>query len=390
MYADFFTFDQKIQKKVKNTDFILDFLGEETFESMTPPMFQTSNFRFKDFRSFQKSLADEELSLIYSRGNNPTLQVLAEKLAALEGGGKALLFSSGMGAISTAILSAVKAGDHALCVDGAYSWTNTIYRQILPSYGIDAEMVPAAEIIGSIRSNTRLVFIESPMTKTFELLDLKAVADAAHAVGAVVMIDNSYATPLLQRPMDFGVDMVLYSATKYTGGHSDVVGGVLICSEEKYSALFKKEFLAFGSIMSPFSAWLFLRGLRTLPVRLERISATTHRVLDYLRSHPAVEALLYPGNHSIEQADLFEKQMKGISGLFSVQFHNKSPEAMEAFVNNLQFFQMAVSWGGHESLVLPYALWDEQKHSGLARFSIGLEEPETLIADLDQAMKQLQ
>jgi cystathionine beta-lyase/cystathionine gamma-synthase len=312
--------------------------------------------------------------------------VLAEKLAALEGGGKVLLFSSGMGAISTAILSAVKAGDHAICMEGAYSWTHTIFTQILPNYGVDAKMVEASHILDCISPKTRLVVVESPLTKTFELIDLKAISDAAHAVGAVVLIDNSYSTALLQQPFDFGIDMVVYSATKYIGGHSDVVGGVLICSNEKYSKIFKKEYLAFGSVMSPFNAWLFLRGLRTMPIRLKHIAETTHRVLDFLRNHPAVESLLYPGNSSKEQAALFEKQMKGISGLFSVQFHNKSAEAMEAFVNSLAFFQMAVSWGGHESLVLPYALWDEQKHSGMARFSIGLEEPETLIADLEKAL----
>jgi cystathionine beta-lyase/cystathionine gamma-synthase len=386
IYAVFFIFDQKSAKKMKNTDFIFNILGEENLESVSPPIFQTSNFRFRNFKSFRDALADEEKALIYSRGNNPTLGVLAEKLAALEGGGKALLFSSGMGAISTAILSVVKSGDHAICVEGAYSWTHTIFTKILPHYGVDSHMVPAARLIENITPLTRLVFIESPLTKTFELLDLKLIANAAHAVGAVVMIDNSYSTPLLQRPMDFGVDMVLYSATKYIGGHSDVVGGVLICGSEKYSEIFKNEYLAFGAIMSPMSAWLFLRGLRTMPIRLKQIAATTKQVIGFLESRPEVEKLLYPGSISEQQMQLFQSQMKGISGLFSVQFKNKSPEVMEAFVNNLRFFQMAVSWGGHESLVLPYALWDEQKHSGMVRFSIGFEEPETLIADLEQSL----
>lgn len=369
---------------MKNIDFILNNLGEENFESVSPPIFQTSNFRFSDFQSFKLALADEDKALIYSRGNNPTLNVLAEKLAALEGGGKALLFSSGMGAISTAILSAVKAGDHAICIEGAYSWTHTIFTQILPNYGVEAQIVAAADIIASICPKTRLVVVESPLTKTFELIDLKTIADAAHAVGAVLLIDNSYSTPLLQQPFNFGIDMVVYSATKYIGGHSDVVGGVLVCNNAKYSEIFKKEYLAFGSVMSPFNAWLFLRGLRTMPIRLKQIASTTKQVIGFLESRPEVEKVLYPGSISEQQMQLFQSQMKGISGLFSVQFKNKSAEAMEAFVNNLRFFQMAVSWGGHESLVLPYALWDDQKHSGMVRFSIGLEEPETLIADLKQ------
>lgn len=252
-----------------------------------------------------------------------------------------------------------------------------------------AEMVRPESIIKSIRPETRLVVVESPLTKTFELIGLQAVADAAHAVGAVVLIDNSYATPLLQRPMRFGIDMVVYSATKYTGGHSDVVGGILVCDQKRYTEIFKGDYLAFGSIMSPFSAWLFLRGLRTLPVRMKQIAETTKKVLQFFENHTTVERVLYPGSISQDQKTLFELQMDGISGLFSVVFKNKDPQAMENFVNDLRFFQMAVSWGGHESLVLPYALWEQEKNSGMVRFSIGLEEAATLIDDLSSALHHL-
>jgi len=373
---------------VKNNDFIFNLLSEESFSSVTPPIFQTSNFRFSDVASFRAAMADEEHEILYSRGNNPTLNVLADKLGALDGG-KALLFSSGMGAISTAILSVAKAGKHALCIQGAYSWTNTIFENILPNYGVDAEIAPAAGLIQRIRPETCLVYLESPLTKTFEVCDIQAISVAAHQVGAVVMLDNSYSTPLLQRPMEWGVDFVLYSATKYIGGHSDAVGGVLVCREAYYSALFNKEFLAFGSIMSPFNAWLFLRGLRTLPLRLQRIEETTKKIIAFLEQHPAVEKVMYPGSHSREQTQLAERQMKGISGLFSLVLKNKSPEAMELFCNSLTYFRLAVSWGGHESLALPYVLWKDSENSGMVRLSIGLESAETLIADLEEAFKQL-
>ncbi|MPL99457.1 L-methionine gamma-lyase [bioreactor metagenome] len=360
-------------------------MSEESNDPITPAIYQTSNFRFRDVDSFRVAMADEEHGLIYSRGNNPTLNTLADKLGALEGG-KALLFSSGMGAISTAILSVARTGRHALCIEGAYSWTDKIFREILPHYGVDAEIVPGAEIIDHIRKDTNLVYIESPLTKTFELLDIKAVCDAAHSVGAVVMLDNSYSTPLLQRPLEMGVDFVLHSATKYIGGHSDTVGGVVVCREEMYSQLFNNEYLAIGAIMSPFNAWLFLRGLRTLPVRLERISDSAEKVIAFFENCSEVEAVLYPGSHSPEQKKLFSQQMSGISGLFSVVFKNKSPEFMKRFCNSLQHFQMAVSWGGHESLVLPYSLWQNSENSGMARFSIGVERPETLIKDIEQAL----
>jgi len=333
-------------------------------------------------------LSDEEHGLVYSRGNNRTINTLADKLGALEGG-RALLFSSGMGAISTAILSVVRAGKHALCIEGAYSWTEKIFREMLPHYGVDSEIVPGSEIIEHIRPDTNLVYIESPLTKTFEVIDVKAVCVAAHSVGAMVMLDNSYSTPLLQRPLEMGVDVVLHSTTKYISGHSDAVGGVAICREDMYSQLFNNEFLAFGAIMSPFNAWLTLRGLRTLPVRINHISNTAKQVIDFLQKHPQVENVLYPGSHSAAQKKLCRQQMSGISGLFTVVFKNKSTEFMEKFCESLHYFQMAVSWGGHESLVLPYSLWKISENSGMARFSIGLEDSQTLIDDLGNALDQL-
>lgn len=372
---------------MKKIDFILNLLSEEANDPITPAIFQTSNFRFRNVDLFREALSYEEHGLVYSRGNNPTLNTLADKLGALEGG-RALLFSSGMGAISTAILSVARAGKHALCIEGAYSWTDKIFRVMLPHYGVDSEIVPGCEIIDHIRPETNLVYIESPLTKTFEVIDIKAVCEAAHRVGAIVMLDNSYSTPLLQRPLEMGVDVVLHSTTKYISGHSDAVGGVAICREDMYSQLFNNEFLAFGAIMSPFNAWLTLRGLRTLPVRMNHISNTAKHVIDFLQKHPQVEKVLYPGSHPAAQKKLFKQQMSGLSGLFTVVFKNKSPEFMKKFCESLHYFQMAVSWGGHESLLLPYSLWKSSENSGMARFSIGMEDSQTLISDLQDALDQ--
>ncbi|MCX7697471.1 MAG: aminotransferase class I/II-fold pyridoxal phosphate-dependent enzyme [Bacteroidales bacterium] len=366
---------------------ILFLLGENSYPSISFPIFQTSNFKFSSVKEFKLAIDDEENSLIYSRGNNPTLTVLAEKLAALDGKQKALLFSSGMAAISTAVISLVKEGDKVLCMEGVYSWTQHLLKNILSRFGVETHFVPYYNIVESINEHYSLIYVESPLTRTFEVVDLEEISRRAHDVGAVVIIDNTYSTPLRQRPADFGIDVVVYSASKYTGGHSDLVGGYLTCDEKLYSRIFNHEYLTFGGIMSPLDAWLFLRGLRTLPVRLDRIEQSTWKIINFLQHHPAIEKIYYPGSISDEQNKIYHKQMRGITGLFSIQFKRKDPGLINAFCEKLRFFRMAVSWGGYESLVLPYTMWKETEWDGMVRLSIGLENSDELIQDLEQGLK---
>jgi cystathionine beta-lyase/cystathionine gamma-synthase len=374
-------------QKMNFLDEVFFLLGEDAYPSISFPIFQASNFKFSSVSDFKAALEDEENHLIYSRGNNPTLGVLAQKLAALDGKDKALLFSSGMAAITTAIISQVQAGDRVLCMEGVYSWTVHLLKNILPKFHVDTTFVSHDRLLDMMDSTYKLIYIESPLTKTFELVDLEQICRKAHQAGAIVIMDNSYSSPLRQRPGDFGVDVVVYSASKYTGGHSDAVAGYLTCNNDLYSKIFNHEYLTFGGIIAPFQAWLLLRGLRTLRVRLDAIERTTWEVIRFLESHPAIEKVFYPGSASPAQRQLFEKQMRGITGLFSIQFRNKNPEKINVFCENLKHFRLAVSWGGYESLVLPYTMWESTKNEGMVRLSIGLEDASTLIADLSEALR---
>lgn len=391
MYDYFFKLCTQILKKMKNYSEILNLLGEEGFDSVAPPIFQTSNFKFSSVNDFAEAIGNERENLIYSRGNNPTLKALEKKMAELENGHSAFLFASGMAAISTGIISYCKNGGKVVSVRNPYSWVKNLFINILPRFGVEVIWADSTNIQDFITQGTTLVYLESPLTFSFELQNLEVVAKMAKRVGAVTMIDNSYSTFFLQKPIDFGIDVVAYSMTKYYGGHSDNVGGALVFREKEMAdAFFINEFLTFGGIMNPFAAWLMIRGLRTLPLRLDRISKSTKKIIAFLESHPAVEKVLYPGSISVEQKELKEKQMKDISGLFSVQFKTRDKNKISDFCNHSRLFQMAVSWGGHESLIIPaFILNNPAYNDGIIRFSIGLEDYNDLIAELDEILKYL-
>ncbi|MFN7326227.1 MAG: trans-sulfuration enzyme family protein [Chitinophagales bacterium] len=385
-----------------NISEILNHLGEDReqyFNAISPPVIQSSNFAFPDLHQFRAAFADELNQHVYSRGNNPTVEILRKKLAALEGTEDALVFSSGAGAIAAAVIGNVKAGDHIICQQAPYSWTSALLRKFLARFGVDHTFVDGtdlANIEAAYRPNTKVLYLESPNTMTFECQDLAACAAWAKQKGVVTMIDNSYSSPLYQQPASFGIDIVLHSGTKYLNGHSDVVVGVLCASKEMVRKLFESELMTLGGILSPHDAALVIRGLRTLPLRLQRSDASARWILDKLDDHPKVERVWYPFHHQFEQLELAQKQMGGCGGLFSVQFKTDSPEKMEAFIHRLKRFLMAVSWGGHESLIIPtigfYHIPGRENPTipwTFCRFYIGLEEPEWLWEDLEQAMEEL-
>jgi cystathionine beta-lyase/cystathionine gamma-synthase len=381
-----------------NISYIINILGENENEGITPvapPIYQTSNFYFKTVEQFRESISNEKENLIYSRGNNPTINLLCRKLAALEGAEQALVFGSGMAAISSAILSNVKTGDHIVCVQNPYSWTNTLLNtNILPKFGVGVTMVDGCSkeaIIAAVKPETTVIYLESPNSWTFEVQDLIAVSEFARQHGIITIIDNSYCTPLYQQPIKLGIDLVVHTASKYLGGHSDVVAGVCCGSEKLISKLFANEFLTLGGILAPFNAWLILRGLRTLPVRMEHVSRVTQQVLAYLKTQQKVTRIYYPLLPDNEQFELANKQMKKGSGLFTIEV-DSTPDAIETFCNNLTYWRMAVSWGGFESLVIPSCTFVRPGlYSALPptliRFSVGLEDAETLISDIDKSMK---
>jgi cystathionine beta-lyase/cystathionine gamma-synthase len=382
--------------------YILNHLGEDRenyFHAVSPPVIQSSNFVFPDLTAFRARFADELKNHVYSRGNNPTVRILRQKLAALEQTEDALVFSSGAAAIASAVIGNVKAGDHVICQARPYSWTFALLQKFLPRFGVTATFVDGtdlAHIEAARQPNTTLLLLESPNTLTFEIQDLAACSAWARQHGIVTAIDNSYASPLHQRPANFGIDIVLHSGTKYLNGHSDVVVGVLCASSQMVQKLFHSELMTLGAILSPHDAALVIRGLRTLPLRLKQSDESALAIIERLIKHPKVEKVIHPWYLSAEQTALARKQMSGCGGLFSVQFRTESMEKMEAFVHRLKHFAMAVSWGGHESLVMPtIGFYNIPGRSNpdlpytFARFYIGLEEVEFLWADLEQAMEEL-
>ena len=303
--------------------YILNELGEDRenyFNAIAPPIIQTSNFAFKTVKDFRDALADEFDADLYSRGNNPTLNILRKKLAALDGAEDALVFSSGIGAITVPILALLKQGDHVVSVENPYSWTIKLFKNFLPKFGITTTFIDGTDIQNfkdAIRPETRLIYLESPNTFSYELQDLKAVADLAKSKGILTMIDNSYCTPLYQRPIELGIDFSAQTATKYIGGHSDVVAGVVTGKRELIKQMFDHEYMTIGPSLSPHSAWLLIRGLRTLPLRLQRSFESAKVVSDWLANHPLVAKVIWPFREDFKQYELGQQQMEGCGGLFS-------------------------------------------------------------------------
>ena len=261
--------------------YIINHLGEERkkyFNSVAPPIIQASNFVFDSVEVMRESLADEMDVSFYTRGNNPTVAILRKKLAALEKAEECLVFSSGIAAISAAIMSCVEAGDHIVSVKKPYSWTSRLLEEYLVKYNVETTMVDGTDpenFRKAIKPNTKLFVLESPNSITFELQDLPAVTAIAKEHNISTAIDNSYASPLNQNPIEMGVDIVMHSASKYLGGHSDLVAGVLCSTRERCEKIFDTQFMNLGGIIGPQDAWLMLRGLRTLPIRMERVAQTT-------------------------------------------------------------------------------------------------------------------
>lgn len=385
-----------------NLSDILTHLGEAReayFGAVAPPVVQSSNFAFSDLASWRAAFADELTHHVYTRGNNPTVEILRKKLAALEGTEDCLVFASGAGAIAAAVLGNVQAGDHVVCQQHPYSWTSTLLRKFLPRFGVEHTFVDGTDIEhirAALRPNTRVLYLESPNTMTYECQDLAACAELARSHGIVTIADNSYCSPIYQNPAAFGIDIVVHSGTKYLNGHSDVVVGVLCASHAMTRRIFESELMTLGGILGPHDAALVLRGLRTLPLRIERSDASARYLIERLEQHPKVERLWYPFHASFPQRELAQRQMRGCGGLFSVQFRTPTMERMEAFVHRLRRFLMAVSWGGYESLIIPmvgfYGIPGRAEPHlpwSFCRFYIGLEDPQWLWEDLEQAMEVL-
>jgi len=379
--------------------YIINELGEDRdayFNAVSPPIVQTSNFAFKKVDDLRLAFEDEMSGYLYSRGLNPTVDILRKKLAALDGAEDALVFNSGASAIFAAVFANVQSGDHIVSVRQPYTWAWKMFDNILPRFGVSTSYVDGTDkknFGAALRPNTKLIYLESPNSLTYELQDLAAIAALAKPRGIVTVIDNSYCTPLYQRPVELGIDLAMQTTTKYINGHSDTVGGVLSGTHAMMKKIFDSEYLNMGIGTSPFNAWLMIRGLRTLPARLERITATTRQLLQFLQQHPAFEEVIFPLDPSFPQYDLAQRQMSGACGLVTVVLKANTRSGIVTFCESLRHILMAVSWGGHESLALPKcaSLTDAQfdpanREHRMIRFYFGLEEPAYLEADIRQAL----
>ena len=372
---------------------------ENYFNAVSPPIIQTSNFVFNTVEDMRKAFADEYSTYLYSRGKNPTVDILRKKLAALDGADDCLVFNSGAAAIFAAVLANVKAGDHIVSVDKPYTWAQKMFNEILPRFGVTTTYIDGREIENferAILPNTAVIYLESPNSWDYALQDLKAVADLARSENIITIIDNSYCTPLYQKPIDFGIDLAMQTATKYISGHSDTLGGVLSGSKAMIERIFNSEYMNIGSGIQPFNAWLLIRGLRTLPARLDRITATTTKVVEYLKHHPKVEELIFPFDENFAQYALAKQQMTGACGLLTFIIKASTIAEMEKFCESLQHIFMAVSWGGHESLIIPKCsgIQPDEFDAGnrehrMLRLYVGLEEPEYIIKDLEQGFEKI-
>jgi cystathionine beta-lyase/cystathionine gamma-synthase len=385
-----------------DTSYILNEFAEERdlyFNAVAPPIMQTSNFVFKTVDEMRDAFKDEYSTYLYSRGLNPTVDMLRKKLAALDEAEDCLVFNSGAAAIFAAVLANVKCGNHIVSVREPYSWAQKTFNVILTRFNITTTYVDGRDITNfekAIQPNTSIIYLESPNSWDYALQDLEAVAKLAKTHNIVTICDNSYCSPLYQKPIAYGIDLVLQSATKYIGGHSDTVAGVLSGSSAMMTRIFNSEYLNIGSGIQPFNAWLLLRGLRTLPARMDRISSTASKVIEYLQSNSKVEKVIYPLHESFDQFELAKKQMKGAGGLLTFIIKADRLQQVELFCNSLQHILMAVSWGGYESLIIPKAAGMKAEafkanipEHRMIRLYVGLEDATYIINDLQQAFDQL-
>ena len=382
--------------------YILNHLGEdreEYYGAVAPPIFQSVNFCFKSVSEMREKLTRELETPFYTRGYNPTVAILRKKLAALEGAEDALVFSSGSAAVAAAITSVAKAGDHIVCVQKPYSWTNTLISKYLAKYGVThtfADGGEAKNIEKAIQENTKLIYLESPNSLTFEVQDIEAITTIAKSKGIVTIVDNSYNSPINQQPIAMGADIVVHSGTKYLSGHSDVVAGVVCSSHAGLMKMMAEEYMTIGGVISPHDAGLILRGLRTLELRVNRSAETALKVSGFLQKHPKIRKLYYPMAANNPQLELAKKQMKQGGGLLSIVLNTENEQQVERFCDSLKRFLMATSWGGYESLVFPLCALAASKSFenplpfNMVRLYIGLEDADLLIEDLRQALDKME
>lgn len=366
------------------------------------PIYEVSTFRFRDFQHGADLFAGKTPGYIYSRMLNPTVELLEECLARLEGGTKALATASGMAAIQTLVGGLCAAGDHVVCGEAVYGPTATLFDNYFRRLGIETTFVDSAaveKVRAAFRENTKLVFIETPGNPTLVISDIARLAEIAHERGALLAVDNTFASPVLQQPLKLGADIVVHSLTKFLNGHADVVGGALVVREPSHYDTLRRTLNHYGGVLAPFEAFLVLRGIKTLALRMARHCANAQKVAEFLERHPKVAWVRFPGLPSHPQFELARRQMSGPGGLITFELKGGFAAA-RTLLNATKLFILAVSLGGVESLIqhpasmthasMPKELRERAGITdGLIRLSVGIEHSDDLLADLGWALNQV-
>lgn len=372
---------------------------KELLGSLVPPIFQTSTYTFANAEQGEARFSGEEEGYVYSRLGNPTVTVLENKIASLENGEKGLAFASGMAAISSVLVALTKMGDHILCSSGLYGCTYGLLSMMKEKYQISvdfSDMRSEKEIRSKLKAETAVIYVETPINPTMKVIDLEMLSSVAKEEGIPVVVDNTFSSPFLQRPLDLGCDVVIHSATKYIGGHGDVIAGLVVGKKEFMDNVAKTTQKDMGGIISPFDAWLLLRGLKTLPIRMDRHCDNAERIVEELKQHPKISNVYYPYDKDNPDFHIAKKQMKRGSGVISFEY-KASKKGVQAFLNRLSFIKIAVSLGDAETLIehpatMTHAVVPEEVRkdmgitNGLIRLSVGLEAWQDIWDDLKQAL----
>ncbi len=375
---------------------------KDQFGSAVVPIYQTSTFAFEDAEQGAKCFSGEAQGYIYTRIGNPTIKALEQAVAALENGYDGIAASSGMGAISTVYMALLSNGAHIVSHNAIYGPARGIIETIFPKFGVESTYIDASKLENiekAIKPNTKLVYIETPANPTMDIIDIKAAAEIAHKHGLPLVVDNTFCSPYLQRPLDLGADVVVHSMTKFINGHADIVGGMIVTKDKKYYDILRPVMVNLGFNIDPHQAFLVHRGLKTLAVRIDRAQQNAIRIAEFLEKHPKVAWVKFPGLKSHPQYDLGTKQMDGPGCMISFELKG-GVEAGRILMDNVHLALLAVSLGGVETLIQHPASMTHSKLSkekrelagitdGLVRFSVGIEDVDDILEDLSTALDKI-
>jgi methionine-gamma-lyase len=370
--------------------------------AVVTPIYQVSTFSFRDVDHGANLFSGKEKGYIYTRMANPTIEGLERVVAVLEEGYAGLGCASGMAAIHTVIAATVSAGDHVICSESVYGPTNTLLKTVMSRFGIETTFVDTSNleaVKGALKKNTKLIYIETPGNPTLVISDIAAIAEIAHGEEARLVVDNTFMSPVLQKPLTLGADVVLHSMTKFLNGHADVVAGMIVVNSEEEYRHFRKVLNQLGGVIDPFNAFLVARGIKTLAIRMERHCESAKQIAGYLEKHSKVDRVYFPSLPSHPQHEVARRQMRGPGGVISFELEG-GIEAGKKLMNSLRLCTLAVSLGGVETLIehpasMTHASMGAEDRlaagitDGLVRISVGLERVDELIADLDQGLEKV-